>query len=112
MVHLPFSAVVLVQGWNMNTTIQQQTVEGTVVITVARDGSDHDGHGNGIYVSAVYRAERRVKDGVLTWRRVGAYRDRTAGKRITGPMEARARARAKERGVEYRPYVRHGHVCP
>jgi hypothetical protein len=91
---------------------QQTTVPGTVVITVARDGADHDSHGNPIYCTAIYRAVARHRDGVLTWRRVGSYRDRTAGKRITGPMEARARARAEERGVEYYPYVRHGHVCP
>jgi uncharacterized protein (TIGR02996 family) len=92
----------------------QQTAEGTEVVTVARRGSDTARCGNNIsvpiWVTAVYRAERRA-DGLLTWRRVGTSGYGTAGQKPTGPMIAHAKQAAEDRGVEYREWVRHGVVC-
>ncbi len=103
----------------MNTTVAalrdgtyQVTLDGAEIVTVARDGADHDRHGNGIYTSAIYVATRRQSDGRLTWRRNGGYRcDRTSGKGITQPMKDRAKARAEDRGVPYILGIRHGTIC-
>lgn len=93
----------------------QVTEEGAEVVTVARDGANTANCGNGIsrpiYCTAIYRAERRHRDGRLTWRRVGSFRDGTAGIAITDPMVGRAKARAAERGVPFVAGVRHGTVC-
>lgn len=92
----------------------QTTPEGAECVTVARDGSNMAGTGGGysvpIWCSAIYRAVRRA-DGLLTWRRVGDYRDSTSGRSISGPMVERAEARARERGCDYIERVRHGMVC-
>lgn len=92
----------------------QGTLEGTEVVTVARDGADCAPAGPGrapIWTTTVYAAQRRA-DGLLTWRRVSSYRcDRTAGREVSGPMIARAKARAEERGCEFLAGIRHGTPC-
>lgn len=93
---------------------EPEVTEGDEVVTVARYGCATAKAGRfsyPIYCTAVYRAVRRVRDGVLTWRRVGSYRDATAGRGITGPMIRRAEEAAAERGVPYVPGVRHGKPC-
>jgi hypothetical protein len=96
-------------------TPSQVTPEGTEIFTVARDGSRMAKCTSKIsvpiFVTAIYRAERRQSDGILTWRRVGSYRDSTAGHTPTGPMVARAKSRAAERGCEYVAGIRHGKRC-
>jgi hypothetical protein len=51
--------------------------EGARVCCVGRDGAKmarlHFGAFAPIYTGAVYEARRRVRDGVLTWRRIGSY---------------------------------------
>lgn len=80
------------------------------IITVARDGSRMTGGpvSRPIFCTAIYRAVPRVKDGVITYRRVGSLRDGTSGNGVTGPMIARAKAAAAERGVPFIPNVRYG----
>lgn len=91
----------------------QKTSEGTEVVTVARDGARTTGgsFARPIYCTAIYRAKRRLSDGVLTWRRVGSANDATSGNGVTGPMIARAKNVADTRGLEYKKGVRHGDKC-
>ncbi len=92
----------------------QETVEGSRVVTVARDGQKMAKCGGRfsvpIYCTAIYTAKRRA-DGLMTWRRTGSYSDGTAGRRPTGPMIDRATARAEELGVPFVSSVGHGNVC-
>ncbi len=92
----------------------QETVEGSRVVTVARDGQKMAKCSRlwsvPIYCTAIYTAVRR-RDGLLTWRRTGSYSDGTAGRRPTGPMIDRATARAEELGVPFVSSVGHGNVC-
>ena len=95
----------------MTAPAAQTTAPGTEVVTVARDGAKTWKYGY-IYTTAVYRAVAGQDDGVLTWRRVSSYgADSTAGKKVTGPMVERAKARAAARGCGYVAAVRHGDVC-
>lgn len=85
----------------------QTTPEGAEYVTVGRDGAATCPYAY-IWTSKVYRAVRRA-DGLLTWRLAGSWAaDRTAGKKVTGPMIGRAKERAAERGV---PYGTHGTIC-
>ena len=97
------------------TTIEtkQITRPGTIVITVGRAGTGHDGYGNAIYTTKQYRAAPRASDGVLTWRlNWASAAHRTAGKRITTPMRDRAEREAGGLGVANVPGVIHGQICP
>lgn len=86
--------------------------EGTRVVTVGRDGARTAGHGNAIYVTAIYTATRRLSDGALTWRRTGQVSSHTtAGKKITRPMIDRAETYAASAGLQYLAGIRHGMMC-
>lgn len=94
----------------------QETAEGARVVTVGRFGANVAGTGNGhsvsVWTTKVYRAERRSRDGVLTWRLVSQLRSHsTAGREISGPMVARAKAEAADRGLPYVSSVTHGEMC-
>lgn len=95
----------------------QVTAEGALCVTVARDGTNMASFRIGgrrvsvpVYVTAIYRASRRV-DGVLTWRRYDSVGDTTSGHEVSAPMVARAKAIAAERGLPYRAGIRHGRIC-
>jgi hypothetical protein len=94
-------------------TAAEVIAEGTEIVTVARDGTRTAGvRGTrmsfSIYCTAIYRAVRRERDGVLTWRRVGSLRDGTAGRGVTGPMRERAERYATQTGRRFEYGIRHG----
>lgn len=93
----------------------QATNEGELVVTVGRYGSATANTGKfsyAIWTTKIYRAERRKRDGVLTWRLHAMLRSHaTAGREITGPMIARARAEAEDRGCGYVSGCLQNEVC-
>ena len=89
----------------------QTIAEGDQIVTVARDGARCTPHGWPIYVTAVYIAKARASDGVLTWRRQSSVGYATSGKRVTAPMERRAREYAASKGLPYLDSVRQGQAC-
>ncbi len=93
----------------------QEAREGKRVVTVGRYGSRTAGTGGGcsvgVWTTKIYMATRR-RDGLLTWRllvEIDAHS--TSGRKATGPMVARAKAAAAERGIEYVGSCLHGEVC-
>lgn len=85
------------------------------IVTVARDGSKTANCGSftvPVYTTAVYRAVRRVRDGVETWRRVSSVRcHSTSGKGVSGAMTRRAQEYAQETGREFAEGIRHGDLA-
>lgn len=91
----------------MNATI----TEGTKIVTVARDGGRTANVGRmsfPIYVTAVYVAKARLKDGKLTWRRLSSVGDSTSGMRPTAPMVRAAKEYEAAVGLSYEDGIRHG----
>lgn len=98
----------------MTIATAQQTAPGTLVVTVARDGTrcaNTGQHSYPIWVTAIYEARARQSDGTITWRRVDSLGVGTSGYGVTGPMRDAAVAVAAERGLECRAGIRHGDVC-
>lgn len=97
------------------TWIYQATKEGSEVVTVGRDGSRTASRGQYMWLlfcTKVYRAVRRKKDGVLTWRVFSRFNDSTAGSDITGRMIDRAKAAGERTGRPYLPGVVQNQKCP
>ena len=71
--------------------------EGDRVCTVARDGSRMAGVGTmhwPIWIGGIYEAKRRVRDGVLTWRRVDSFGDTRSGNSPRAKFVAELKAAA------------------
>jgi hypothetical protein len=63
----------------MTTATAQQTIAGTKVCTIGRDGSRMAGKFAQVFTGKIYEATAR-KDGVLTWRLVGTFGGTRSGK--------------------------------
>lgn len=87
---------------------------GERIVTVGRDGPRTAKFRAGahtmsvpLWTTKVYEAVQR-RDGVTTWRLAYSVGRSTAGRSVTGPMEAAARAYAHEHGMRYVHSIGHG----
>lgn len=85
---------------------------GDKIVTVARDGARMarctPQIARPIWTAAEYTAAVRKRDGVLTWRRTGAYGRTASGDAPSGRLIAEAREIADELRLAFVEGVRHG----
>lgn len=94
----------------MSTT--STIVPGTRCLSVARDGAKMAKCGNGVsvpvWIVGVYEARARLRDGVVTWRRVGSLgRSVSCGRGSPRSLHIEATSMAAAMGLVTRR-VRHG----
>jgi len=84
--------------------------EGTLVATVARRSGRSKGGGKyPVWTGAVYMARTRLRDGALTWRRVGSFGEARTGYKPSGRFLAELKAVAEHPWLDG---VRHGDTVP
>ena len=81
------------------------------VVTVARDGAKSARVGRlsfPVWVIAVYESKPRVRDGVVTWRRIQSIGQSKSGKHPSNKLISEAEAYAEAVDLRFESGIRHG----